>query len=89
MRIRTVAGLAIATAATAGAVALGTAAFANDPGTEPVYRIDQGTSDPWTPADGTAARDDCPLKNGEQGQGEAPGQTAPETAPETAPADTL
>ncbi len=90
MRIRTVVGLAIATAATAGGVALGTAAFANEPGTEPVYRIGEtSTADTYTPA---AGREDCPEKNGQQGggQSEGPGgQSEAPAAPETAPAETL
>jgi hypothetical protein len=85
MRIRTVVGLAIATAATAGGVALGTAAFASDPGTEPVYRINETSSSEYAPA---AGREDCPEKNG-GGQGEAPGQGETPGQSETAPAETL
>jgi hypothetical protein len=63
MRIRTMAGIAIATAATAGGIALGTAAFAaDDPGSAQIMRIDQGTSSQDTSA--TYTPEDCPERGG-------------------------
>ncbi|HEU4348697.1 MAG TPA: hypothetical protein VFR35_13035 [Actinoplanes sp.] len=76
MRIRTMAGVALATAAAVGAVALGTAAFAADEtGSARTYQIDQGTSA------AAPGGEDCPERGGSSG-GATPDQSAPgESAP--------
>jgi hypothetical protein len=57
------AGIVIATAAAAGGIALGSAAFAaDDPGSAQIMRIDQGASSQDTSA--TYTPEDCPERGG-------------------------
>jgi hypothetical protein len=78
MRITTVTGLALAGAAVAAAVGLGTAAYADEPGRSLVITTEDSnrsvTTDPAV--NGAATQGDCPENGGGSAPPAGPSQTA-------------